>query len=146
MSFDRVSGRGAAGGVRRSISNHPTPRRAGLSGGKRFRAARAGGRGGRGRTAVRQFRAIRGDAESCLEMEPITWRTRTRYLPMRRRPTLAELGPDWRPERPVSPLSIDVAGARLALGHQEGDHARAGRGAGDALRQRRRRWRVAHFQ
>jgi hypothetical protein len=25
MSFDRVSGRGAAGGVRRSISNHPTP-------------------------------------------------------------------------------------------------------------------------
>jgi hypothetical protein len=49
MSFDRVSGRGAAGGVRRSISNHPTPSRTDLSGGKRFRAARAGGRGGRGR-------------------------------------------------------------------------------------------------
>jgi hypothetical protein len=49
VSFDRVSARGAAGGVRRSISNHPTPSRAGLSGGKRFRAARAGGRGGRGR-------------------------------------------------------------------------------------------------
>jgi hypothetical protein len=49
MSFDRVSGRGAAGGFHRSISNHPTPGRAGLSGGMRFQAARAGGRGGRGR-------------------------------------------------------------------------------------------------
>jgi hypothetical protein len=49
MSFDRVSSRGASGGFRRSISNHPTPSRAGLSGGKRFRAARGGGRGGRGR-------------------------------------------------------------------------------------------------
>jgi hypothetical protein len=49
MSFDRVSSRGASGGFRRSISNHPTPARAGLSGGKRFRAARGGGRGGRGR-------------------------------------------------------------------------------------------------
>ena len=46
MSFDRVSERG---GVHRSISNHPTPGRAGLSGGARFRAARGGGRGGRGR-------------------------------------------------------------------------------------------------
>jgi hypothetical protein len=49
MSFDRVSGRGAAGGGHRSISNHPTPSRAGLSGGARFHAARGGGRGGRGR-------------------------------------------------------------------------------------------------
>jgi hypothetical protein len=48
-SFDRVSGRSRAGGVHRSISNHPTPSRAGLSGGTRFRAARGGGRGGRGR-------------------------------------------------------------------------------------------------
>jgi hypothetical protein len=48
-SFDRVSGRGAPGGFHRSISNHPTPSRAGLSGGMRFQAARAGGRGGRGR-------------------------------------------------------------------------------------------------
>ena len=46
MSFDRVSGRGGAGGYR-SISPHPTPGRAGLSGGARFRAARGGGRGGR---------------------------------------------------------------------------------------------------
>jgi hypothetical protein len=48
-SFDRVSDRGAAGGFHRSISNHPTPTRAGLSGGTRFHAARGGGRGGRGR-------------------------------------------------------------------------------------------------
>jgi hypothetical protein len=47
-SFDRVSGRGVAS-VPRSISLHPTPGRAGLSGGMRFRAARGGGRGGRGR-------------------------------------------------------------------------------------------------
>jgi DNA-binding CsgD family transcriptional regulator len=47
MSFDRAAG--AAGGFHRSISNHPTPRRAGLSGGTRFHAARGGGRGGRGR-------------------------------------------------------------------------------------------------
>jgi hypothetical protein len=49
MSFDRVSSRGATGGFHRSISNHPTPGRAGLSGGTRFHAARGGGRGGRGR-------------------------------------------------------------------------------------------------
>jgi hypothetical protein len=49
MSFDRVSDRSAAGGFHRSISNHPTPARAGLSGGTRFHAARGGGRGGRGR-------------------------------------------------------------------------------------------------
>ena len=48
-SFDRVSGRRAGGGVHRSMSSHPTPSRAGLSGGTRFRAARGGGRGGRGR-------------------------------------------------------------------------------------------------
>jgi hypothetical protein len=49
ISFDQVSGRATAGGVPRSISNHPTPSRAGLSGGTRFQAARGGGRGGPGR-------------------------------------------------------------------------------------------------
>ena len=49
MSFDRVSGRGAAGGVRRSISNHPTPSRAGLSGGTRFPPHVAAVEEGRGR-------------------------------------------------------------------------------------------------
>jgi hypothetical protein len=48
-SFERGSGRGVAGGVHRSISNHPTPSRARLSGGSRFSAARGGGRGGWGR-------------------------------------------------------------------------------------------------
>jgi hypothetical protein len=47
VSFDRVAGRGPSGGTR-SISLHPTPGRAGLSGGARFQAARGGGRGGRG--------------------------------------------------------------------------------------------------
>jgi hypothetical protein len=42
LSFDRASG------DRRSISHHPVPSRAGLSGGTGFRAARGGGRG-RGR-------------------------------------------------------------------------------------------------
>ena len=46
-SFGRVAGGGAAGAYR-SISRHPTPSRAGLSGGMRFQAARGGGRGGRG--------------------------------------------------------------------------------------------------
>jgi hypothetical protein len=46
-SFDRASGRGAAGAYR-SVSLHPTPGRAGLSGGTRFQAARGGGRAGRG--------------------------------------------------------------------------------------------------
>jgi hypothetical protein len=44
-SFDRASSRG----VPRSISNHPTPGRAGLSAGTRFHAARGGGRAGRRR-------------------------------------------------------------------------------------------------
>jgi hypothetical protein len=47
MSFDGVANRGP-GGATRSISLHPTPGRAGLSGGPRFQAARGGGRGGRG--------------------------------------------------------------------------------------------------
>ena len=48
-SFDRFSGRGSVGAYR-SRSLHPTPGRAGLSGGARFQAARGGGRGGgRGR-------------------------------------------------------------------------------------------------
>ena len=47
-SFDRVSGRGGAG-AHRSLSLHPTPGRAGLSGGARFQAMRGGSRGGRGR-------------------------------------------------------------------------------------------------
>ncbi len=45
MSFERASGHGSD----RSISHHPTPSRAGLSGGTHFHAARGGGRGGRGR-------------------------------------------------------------------------------------------------
>lgn len=45
-SFDEASNRRS----KRSISNHPTPRRAGMSaGGTRFHAARGGGRGGRRR-------------------------------------------------------------------------------------------------
>jgi hypothetical protein len=47
MSFDPFSDRGASGAYR-SISRHPTPSRAGLSGGPRFQAARGGGRAGRG--------------------------------------------------------------------------------------------------
>jgi predicted RNase H-like HicB family nuclease len=47
MSFDRFSGRGRAGAYG-STSRHPTPGRAGLSGGARFQAARGGGGGGRG--------------------------------------------------------------------------------------------------
>jgi hypothetical protein len=50
MSFDRASSRDLRrGGAHRSISRHPTPSRAGLSGGTRFHAARGGGRGGGGR-------------------------------------------------------------------------------------------------
>ena len=49
-SFDRASGHDPrGGGSHRSISHHPTPSRAGLSGGTRFHAARGGGRGGGGR-------------------------------------------------------------------------------------------------
>jgi len=47
MSLDSFSDRGASGAYR-SINRHPTPSRAGLSGGTRFHAARGGGRGGRG--------------------------------------------------------------------------------------------------
>ena len=47
LSSDRATGRGATG-TYRSISRHPTPSRAGLSGGVRLQAARGGGRGGRG--------------------------------------------------------------------------------------------------
>jgi hypothetical protein len=46
-SFSRFSHRSSAG-AHRSLSPHPTPSRAGLSGGTRFQAARGGGRGGRG--------------------------------------------------------------------------------------------------
>lgn len=45
IGFDEASRRGS----HRSISNHPTPGRTGLSAGTRFKAARGGGRGGRGR-------------------------------------------------------------------------------------------------
>jgi hypothetical protein len=49
-SFDRASGHDPrGGGSHRSISHHPTPSRAGLSGGTRFHAARGSGRGGGGR-------------------------------------------------------------------------------------------------
>ncbi len=46
-SFDRTAARSAGSGTR-SISLHPSPTRAGLSGGARFSAAGGGGRGGRG--------------------------------------------------------------------------------------------------